>query len=117
MNMKTKLIVFLGVFVPLSGCGLIYTDVRVPRAYRSATPADVLASPDDPVVTGKTCNQSLLFLFAWGKAGYADATRKALTDHPDGILYYVKSDMQALSVLGLYTRTCTILTGKVGRVK
>ena len=101
----------------LTGCGILYTNVRVPRAYRSATPAEVKSDSGDKTVSGKACNQSVLFLFAWGNAGYAAAAKNALENNAEGVLYDVKSDMQALSVLGLYTRTCTILTGKIGRIK
>ncbi len=101
--------------VLLSGCGILYTNVRVPRSYRSATPIDVKSTPSDPIVSGEACSQSVLFLFAWGNAGYAAASEKALKDQPNGILYDVKGDMRAFSVLGLYTRTCTIVTGKVAQ--
>ena len=97
----------------ISGCGLLYTNVRVPRSYRSATPADVKSSPTDPMVSGEACNQSVLFLFAWGNGGYGGAVKDALTSHPDGILYDVKSDSSLFSLLGLYTRLCTQVTGKV----
>lgn len=102
--------------VALTGCGLLYTDVRVPRAYRSATPGDVKPTPTDPGVTGEACYQSLLFLVAWGDASYAAATARALADHAGGVLYDVKADAKASSVLmGAYTRVCTVVTGKVAR--
>lgn len=97
------------------GCGILYTNVRVPYAYRSATPGEVKSEKSDPAVTGKGCNYSLLFLFAWGKGGYASAVQQALEKEPNGILYDVKSDIQLTSILGLYTRTCTIVTGKVAK--
>ncbi|MFA5140633.1 MAG: TRL domain-containing protein [Elusimicrobiota bacterium] len=96
-----------------SGC--LYTNVHVPRAYRSATPSDVKASSQDAVVSGKACHRSVLFMAAWGDGGYAAATRRALKDHPGAILYDVKADVQATSVLaGIYTRACTVVTGRVG---
>lgn len=98
-----------------SGCGILYTNVRVPRAYRSATPSDVKSSPSDPVVSGEACTTSVLFLVAWGNAGYAAAADKALKDHPGAVLYDVRADMRAQSILGLYTRTCTIVTGKAAQ--
>ena len=102
--------------VVLTGCGLIYTGVRVPRAYRSASPADVKASPADRPVTGESCYRSLLYLVAWGDASYAAATASALREDPGATLYDVKVDARATSVLlGLYTRVCTVVTGKVGR--
>jgi TRL-like protein family len=98
------------------GCGALYTDIRVPRAYRSAAPSDVKATPSDETVAGEACYQSLLFLFAWGDASYATAARHALDDHPDATLYDVKADQKATSyLLGLYSQICTVLTGKVGR--
>lgn len=99
----------------LNGCGLLYTDVRLPRGYRSATPADVKASPEDKVVTGEACGHSLLFLFAWGNAGYAAAVRNALAGNDGAVLYDVKSDMRAQSVLGLYTTFCTVVTGRAAQ--
>ncbi len=101
----------------LGGCGIIYTNVKVPRAYRSSTPNEVRAEISDKTVSGQSCNRSLLFLVAWGDASYAAAAQNALASNADSVLYDVKSDMEAFSVLGLYTRTCTILTGKVGRIK
>ncbi len=115
--MKINVILYVLLTVSLSGCGIVYTNVRVPRAYRTATPAEVKVDTGDKTVSGKSCNHSALFLVAWGDASYAAAARNALKDESDGILYDVKSDLQAFSVLSLYTRTCTILTGKVGRVK
>ncbi len=44
----------------LAGCGLLYTDVRAARAYRSATPSDVRAAPGDPTVPGQSCYQTVL---------------------------------------------------------
>lgn len=98
----------------LGGC--LYTDIRVPRTYRSATPSDVKSAADDPVVTGRGCNHSALFLVAWGDAGYAKAVSKALEGRGEAFIYDVKVDVKVNSyVLGLYTRTCTVVTGKVAR--
>lgn len=98
----------------LTGC--LYADVRWPRAYRSATPSDVKAASADPVVSGTSCNTLLLYLVAWGDAGYAKAVKAALKDHPDGLLYDVRSDVKMKSyLLGLYSRSCTVVTGRVGR--
>ena len=101
----------------LSGCGLVYTDVHVPRAYRSATPSDVKPAAADETVTGSACNQSVLFLVAWGDGGYAAATRSALEGRAGLVLYDVKTDMRASSyAFGLYTKVCTVVTGKAGRL-
>jgi len=98
----------------LMGCGIIYTNVHVPRAYRSATPSDVKAQKSDNLVKGTACNRSILFLVAWGDGGYAAATRDALKNEPDGaVLYDVRADLKAQSfVLGLYTKVCTVVSGK-----
>lgn len=100
----------------LSACGMIYTNIHGPRSYRSATPREVNALPEDPVVSGEACNQSVLFLVAWGDGGYAAAVRRALEGRPDAILYDVKSDVRVLSALvGVYTKVCTRVTGKAAR--
>jgi TRL-like protein family len=108
--------VLVAATLPLGGCGMLYTNVSTPRAYRSATPGDVEAAASDPVVTGRSCARSVLFMVAWGDTGYAAATRDALRDHPDGLLYDVRSDMQVRAyALGAYTEVCTSVTGRVAR--
>lgn len=99
----------------VSGCGLLYTNVHVPRAYRSATPVDVAAKASDRIASGEACNYSVLYLVAWGNGGYAAAVKDALEGTPPGsILYDVQSDLKAsVYVIGLYTRSCTVVTGKV----
>jgi hypothetical protein len=115
MTIITRLILMALAAVTVSGCGALYTDVRFPRAYRSATPSDVKATPSDESVVGEACYQSLLYLVAWGDASYAAAARNALGGHTDATLYDVKADQKATSFLvGLYSKVCTVLTGKVG---
>lgn len=98
-----------------SACGLLYTDIKVPRGYRTATPAEVKSSPEDPTVTGKACNRSAVFLFAWGDASYAAAVKNALGER-DGIMYDVRADVKVNAyVLGLYTKVCTVISGKVAK--
>ncbi len=99
----------------LASCGLIYTDVKLPRGYRTATPAEVKSAPDDPVVTGQACNRSAAFLVAWGDASYAAALQNALGKR-DGILYDVRADIKVSGyAFGLYTKVCTVLSGKVAK--
>jgi hypothetical protein len=99
----------------LTSCGLLYTDVKVPRGYRTATPAEVKSSPDDPTVTGKACNRSVIYLFAWGDGSYAAAVSNALGKR-DGIMYDVRADIKVNAyVLGLYTQACTMLSGRVAK--
>ena len=116
MTIIMRLVLVALAAVTAIGCGALYTDIRVPRAYRSAAPSDVRATPSDETVVGEACYQSLFFLFAWGDASYATAARHALARHPDATLYDVKADQRATSYLvGLYSQICTVLTGKVGR--
>lgn len=99
----------------LTSCGLLYTDIKVPRGYRTATPAEVKASPDDPTVTGRACNRSAVFLFAWGDGSYAAAVRDAVKDK-DGILYDVRADVKVNAyVLGIYTQACTMISGRLAK--
>lgn len=100
-----------------TGCGLLYTDIKVPRGYRSASPSEVKASADDPTATGRSCQRSALFLVAWGDSSYASAVADALKGAGrDGILYDVKADLKVDSyVIGLYTKVCTVVTGKVAK--
>jgi hypothetical protein len=98
----------------IAGCGLVYTDVRMPRAYRSATPSDVQSQVTDRAVTGEGCNRSLLYLVAWGDASYAAAVRDALGGDTDAVLYDVKADIKATAaLLGLYAKVCTVVSGRV----
>jgi hypothetical protein len=109
-------VVFLIASSALTGCGLLYTNNYLPYEYRTATPADVHADKSDPQVTGESCNSSALFLVSWGNAGYASAARAALAQYPGGTLYDVQSDLKVSAYLfGLYTHTCTVLTGKVAK--
>jgi len=103
-------------FLVLSFTGCLYTNIHAPRAYRSATPADVKANTSDPTVSGRSCYRSALFLFAWGDAGYSAALADALSDKPNSVLYDVNTDTHVRSyVLGVYTRICTVVSGRVGR--
>lgn len=99
----------------LGGC--LYTDIRSPRAYRSATPSELKTTPADLVLTGSACNQYYLYLLALGDGGYHAAVKKALEGQPqETILYDVKTDVKVTSVLlGLYTKTCTNVQGRAGK--
>ena len=98
---------------PLASC--LYTDIKVPRGYRSASPSEVKAAPEDPAASGKACQRMLLYLVAWGDSSYATAVKDALKSAGrDGILYDVKADTKVNSyIVGLYAKTCTIVSGKV----
>ncbi len=100
----------------LTANGCLYSNITAPRAYRSAAPSEVKASPTDPVATGTSCFHSVLFLVAWGDGGYGAACRQALAGQPDKVLYDVKSDIKQFSVLlGLYSQTCAKIEGRVAQ--
>lgn len=99
----------------LSACGLLYTDIKVPRGYRTSAPSEVKASPDDPVVSGTACNRSAVFLFAWGDASYAKAVKNALGGK-DAILYDARVDVKVDAyLLGVYTKVCTVITARAAK--
>ncbi len=101
--------------IGFSGC--LYSNTYAPVSYRSATPIDVKAAASDPIVSGQGCTYVALWLVSWGNSGYAIATEKALKQNPQGVLYDVKSDLKVTSyLLGLWTKTCTIVTGRSGHV-
>jgi hypothetical protein len=107
-----KFLPLLVVAAASSAC--LYTNVTVPRAYRTAAPSEVKSSPNDPTASGTACSKTLLWLVSWGDAGYAAACRDALKGQPDKVLYDVKSDAKVTSVLlGLWSKVCTKLEGKV----
>lgn len=108
--------IFLGALASLSSACL-YTNIDSPSSYRSATPIDVKAASSDPVVQGQGCIYSVLWLVSWGNGSYALSTKRALKSDPQGVLYDVKSDLKVTSyLLGLWTRACTIVTGRAGHV-
>lgn len=110
-----RLLALLVLAAASSACGILYTDVKLPRGYRSAAPSEVKSAPDDPLVTGTSCSRSVLYLVAWGDSSYASAVKDALGGK-DGILYDVRADLKANAyVLGLYTRACTVLTARVAK--
>jgi len=100
----------------LGGC--LYANISSPYAYRSSSPVDIKKAADtDPLVQGKACNQAVLWLVAWGHGGYIESVRDALKDHPQGVLYDVKTDVKIQSVLlGLWSKQCTMVTGRVGQL-
>ncbi len=98
-----------------SACGILYTDIKVPRGWRTSAPSDVHSASDDPSVRGEACGRSLLWLVAWGDSSYDAALKKALAGR-DAIMYDVRSDLKVQSyVLGLYTKECTVLSGKAAK--
>jgi hypothetical protein len=108
-----RLALFAAAAAATSGC--LYTNVTGPRGYRTATPAEVKSAPEDPTLSGRTCSYSVLWLVAWGDTSYDKALKNALGNR-DGILYDVRADVKVNAyVLGLYTRACTILSGRLAK--
>ena len=52
-------IVLIAVAWVSSSCGIIYTNVTAPHAYRSATPGDVKTNAQDEMATGTSCARSV----------------------------------------------------------
>lgn len=93
----TKMFLPVTVAFLLSGC--IYSHVTVP--YGTDLNKTVLGDK-----TGKASTHSVLWLFSWGDAGVAAASRNA------GIKTLDHMDHEVLNVLfGLYTRSSTIVYG------
>ncbi|MGH7264296.1 MAG: TRL domain-containing protein [Candidatus Rokuibacteriota bacterium] len=114
--MKRALAIALVTGAALVGSGCLYSNIRTPRAYRSATPGDVRAGPTDPTVSGQGCYKTVLYLVSWGDASYAEAARRAVGADAARILYDVKADTRVTSILlGAYTEICTIVTGRLAR--
>ncbi len=114
--MRTLRVLLLPVLAAAtSACGILYTDVKVPRGWRTAAPSDVHSASDDPAVRGEACSRSVMWLFAWGDSSY-DAALKSALGGRDAIMYDVRSDLKLQAyLLGLYTKDCTILTGKAAK--
>ena len=94
-----------------------FAQFKSPRSYRAATPAEVKTTKSDAVVHGESCFQQVLFLVACGEGGYAGATSDALKGQAEGSeLYDVKSDTDLFNVLGVYSKLCTRVTGKLGKI-
>jgi hypothetical protein len=95
----------------LTGC--LYSDVRVPLSYGSATPGDAGGNLGQEV-TGMGCNSALLWLFAWGDGGYEAAVRDAKAASGAAFLVDVKADTTYTNVvLGLYQHECTKVTARI----
>lgn len=105
----------------LSSCaavGIIYTNNKTARTYRAATPNEVKAETNDKLATGNACTEGVLGLVSWGSSGYDSAVENALLGAANSaVLYDVKSDTEIFSILGIYNKLCTRVTGKVGMLK
>jgi len=86
--------------------GCIYANYRSPVSYRSPTPSDV-PGPLGPEVEGESCNKLVLWLVAWGDAGYSAAVDAAKAKSGASMLADVQVDNRVYNVLGVYQKSCT----------
>ncbi len=97
----------------LATTSCLYTNVRAPLSYGSATPSDAGGNLGREV-TGSGCNMALLWLFAVGNGGYEAAVKDALEYSGAPFLVDVKADTTYTSYLfGLYQRQCTVVTARL----
>lgn len=96
----------------LSGAGCIYANVHTPLSYRSPTPSDVGGKLGEEV-EGKSCNHLVLWMVAWGDAGYAAAVENAKAASGATLLADVRADSNLFNVLGVYQRNCTRVRARV----
>ena len=97
--------------VSLTGC--LYTDVRAPLSYGSATPGDAGGALGREV-SGSACNVAILWLVALGDGGYDAAVKDARGSTGAPFLVDVKADTSYQNVLfGVYQRQCTTVTARV----
>jgi hypothetical protein len=93
--------------------GCLYTDVRTPLAYNSATPGDIGgAAALGQEVHGRACNTIILYLIAVGDGGYDAAVRDAERSSGATLLVDVKADTSITNVLSVYQRQCTEVTAR-----
>jgi hypothetical protein len=93
-----------------SGC--IYTNVTTPLAYRAATLQEAKAE-GAAEAEGLACDQLVLYMVAWGDAGYAAAVADAKLKSGASQLADVRADTTFFNVLGVYQKACTRVTGRV----
>ena len=95
-----------------SGC--IYANVVTPLAYRAPTMQEAKAE-GAPEVEGIACDHAVLYLVAWGDAGYAAAVADAKAKSPGTQLADVRADTTFFNLLGVYQKACTRVTGRIVR--
>jgi hypothetical protein len=101
----------LAISIALPAC--LYTDVRAPLSYGSATPGDANGSLGREV-KGKACNHGILWLVAFGDGGYDAAVRDARGNTNAMFLVDVKADTTYKNILfGLYQRQCTEISARI----
>jgi len=97
--------------IALPAC--LYTDVRAPLSYASATPSDANGNLGQEV-KGSACNVGILWLVAFGDGGYDAAVKDARAGTSAPFLVDVKADTTYKNVLfGVYQRQCTQITARI----
>jgi len=97
----------------LATSSCLYTDVRAPLSYGSATPGDAGGNLGREV-KGSACNTAFLWLIAFGNGGYDAAVKDALASTNAPFLVDVKADTAYTNALfGLYQRQCTVVVGRL----
>ena len=92
--------------------GCLYTNVTTPLAYRAATLQEAKAE-GAPEAEGLACDHAVLYLVAWGDAGYAAAVANAKASSGAHQLADVRADTTFFNVLGIYPKACTRVTGGI----
>lgn len=95
-----------------SGC--IYANVVTPLAYRAPTMQEAKAE-GAAEAEGVACDHAVLYLVAWGDAGYAAAVADAKAKSGGSQLADVRADTTFFNLLGVYQKACTRVTGRVVR--
>jgi hypothetical protein len=109
---RSSLVAALLFLLP-SASACLYTDVRAPLSYGSATPSDANGALGREV-KGSACNYAILWLVAFGDGGYEAAVADARGSSNAPFLVDVKSDTSYNNVLfGVYQRQCTHVTARV----
>lgn len=108
--------------ISIFGTGCLYANVTSPLAWRASTPGEIRQAGASPMegekeVTGESCIQVFLWLFAVGDAGYNAAIEDALSQSPGATtLYDSKTDSSSFSILGLYQKHCSHVQGRPVRL-
>jgi len=102
-----------------------FYDATGPMSYVAMTPKDVPAGARlIPEVRGEYCQHGLAIPttlsaqatdinLVYGDGGFVKSVRKIIEAHPDVAgIYDVRVDLRIFSILGIYKKTCTIVTAR-----
>ncbi len=111
--MMKKLMLALACGAGLSGC--LFANYDVPLSFRTETRYDVGSVPPLGDSKGEACAFQILGLLAFGNGGFDAAYQNALTKSGATELFDVRTDTRLFNVLGIYSESCTNVTGKVAK--